>query len=119
MLAARLEDRDGVVLFGLIERGVQRVQHGQRHHIGLAVVHHDGADRAGAGIGCKVCHSGLPVRLKASIGYFRSLARGARAFFRQTSMQASAARMGAALTLQIRRHHRACPGDPRLASCFS
>jgi hypothetical protein len=35
-------------------------------------------------------------------------------------MRASAARMGGALTpLQIRRHHRACPGDPRLASYFS
>jgi hypothetical protein len=40
-------------------------------------------------------------------------------FFGKISMRASAARMGAVLTLQIRRHHRACPGDPRLASCFS
>src|SRR5947207_2815976 len=59
MLSPRLQDHDSSVFFRLVERRVQGVEHRKRHHIGLAVVDHDGADRAGTGIGREISH-GLP-----------------------------------------------------------
>jgi len=57
--AARLEDHHRPVLLGLVECRVQRVQHRQRHHIGLAVADHDAADRSGTGIDREFCHGNL------------------------------------------------------------
>src|SRR5882724_11180961 len=59
MLSPRLQDHDGFVFFRLVEGPVQGVEHRKRHHIGLAVVDHDGADRAGTGIGREISH-GVP-----------------------------------------------------------
>src|SRR4051812_9556520 len=59
MPATRLQGHDGPVFFRLIECRMQGVEHGERHHVGLAVVNHDSAERAGAGIGSEIGH-GLP-----------------------------------------------------------
>src|SRR6266545_4074740 len=62
MPAARLQDHDSPAFFRLVERRMQGVEHRKRHHIGLAVVDHDGADRAGTGIGHEISHGRSPCR---------------------------------------------------------
>jgi len=49
------EDRC-LVPFGLVERLVERLQHWDREHVDLAVVHGDGADQVRAGVGDGVRH---------------------------------------------------------------